>query len=623
MSIRIRDRAYQITLAVVLGTAPFFTAHAGAWQAAGRTAGHWPQWRGPDRLNLSSDKGLLEKWPMEGPPLLWQVNGVGQGVGPAAVAAGKVYILGHRDKDEHLTAVDETTGKPLWSVALGPSRKEYDPMRWLSQRTPLVDGERIYAVTAMGQLACVNAVAGKRLWHKDYARDFEGRRGAFGVCDQLVIDGDQLIAVPGGKSATVIALNKRTGAVIWKCPAGDTAGYVGAVVVNGKGVRKHYVAVTAQGLVGVSTEGKVLWRNERFRSSTANSCTPNILGNKLFWTQNYGRGAILLELSDVGDGVEARQEYRQALATPSWHEMVVCVGNHAYVGINSGVCCLELATGKILWQGLRAGKEYRPPFSGTWADGRLYLRTQQGTVLLVKVTPEGNAIEGQFQLPGVKTKAGSTAPVVTAARLYLRDEERLFCYDVLHGSKPGKPAVFEAPPLGKGEKPKEPGTEREADAIYVPTPHDVVEKMLELAKVKKTDTLVDLGCGDGRIVVAAARQYGCRAVGYEIDPECVRMSLVNVKKHAVGARVTIEQKDLFTADLAKVDVVTLYLPPRVTGRLLPRLERLPAGARVVAHAFALPGIVADRQVVVTAKEDRLERTLYLSTAPLKKAKRAD
>jgi PQQ-like domain len=123
---------------------------------------HWPQWRGPDRLNLSPDKGLLTKWPKDGPPLAWQVNGIGQGVGPVAVAAGKVYILGHRDKDEHLTAIDEATGKPLWSVPLGLSHKEFDPMRWLSHRTPLVEDGRVYSVTARGELTCVSETTARR-----------------------------------------------------------------------------------------------------------------------------------------------------------------------------------------------------------------------------------------------------------------------------------------------------------------------------------------------------------------------------------------------------------------------------------------------------------------------------
>jgi ribosomal protein L11 methylase PrmA len=169
-------------------------------------------------------------------------------------------------------------------------------------------------------------------------------------------------------------------------------------------------------------------------------------------------------------------------------------------------------------------------------------------------------------------------------------------------------------------QPARPGKDRQPAAIYVPTPPDVVALMLKLAAPKKTETVVDLGCGDGRIVVAAARKYGCKAVGYDIDPELVQMARDNVKKNEVGGRVTIEQKDLFTVDLGKVDVVALYLPTGMNRRLLPRLERLRPGARVVCHAFALPGIRPDREVAITSTEDRLEHKVFLYTAPLKKEK---
>ncbi len=593
-----------------------YAIEAGKAEAGARAPGHWPRWRGPDRLNVSADKGLLATWPKDGPPLAWQVTGIGEGVGSVAVAAGKVYVLGHRGTHEHLTAVEEVTGKPLWSVPLGPATKEMAVMRWLSQRTPLVDADRAYAVTARGELVCVRVANGQVVWRKDYAKDFEGRRGHFGVCDQLLVDGDRLICVPGGKTASVVALNKRTGGVVWKCPLGDGAAYVGAVLVGGGGVRKHYVAVTARGLVGVSTEGKELWRSSAVSSGTANGCTPNMLGNKLFCAGNYGQGVVLLELADKGDGVEVKEVYRKRLGTPSWHEMALCLGEHAYVGANGGINCLKLDTGEVVWQEKRSAAG-RPPYSGTCADGHLVLRTQQGGVLLVEATPRGHVIKGAFQVPGAKAKPGSTAPVVTGGRLYVRDEERLLCYDVRKNGKPGKPTTFAVPAPAEERLP---GKEREPGAIYVPTPQHVVEKMLELAKVKKAETVVDLGCGDGRIVVTAARKYGCKAVGYDIDPECVKMSQENVKKHKVEGLVTIERKDLFAADLSKTDVVALYLPPRMMERLLPQLGRLPAGSRIVSHAFAIPGLVPELEVKVVSGEDRLEHKVFLYVTPLKKAK---
>jgi hypothetical protein len=302
--------------------------------------------------------------------------------------------------------------------------------------------------------------------------------------------------------------------------------------------------------------------------------------------------------------------------------MVICFGEHAYVGTNSGLYCLQLKSGEVVWQEKPGSdRRLRPPYSGTCADGHLYLRTQLGFVLLVEASPKGHAIKGSFQIPEAKPRPGSTAPVVTGSRLYLRDHDRLFCYDVHKGGKPGKLVVHTAPPPATSEDgPARTARDPVPDAIYVPTPQDVVEKMLELAAVKKTETLVDLGCGDGRIVVTAAKKYGCKAIGYDIDPECVKMAKESVKKHSVGERVTIEQKDFFTVDLGKVDVVALYLPPKVLARLLPQLQRLPAGARIVSHAFALPGIVPGRAITVTAREDGLERKVYLYTVPLKKAK---
>jgi outer membrane protein assembly factor BamB len=581
-------------------------------------AADWPQWRGPGRLNISADKGLLQTWPKDGPPLAWRVDDIGEGVGGVAVCRGRVYVLGHRGKFEHLTCMEEATGRPRWSMPLGPASKEHAVMRHLSQRTPLIAGNRAYTVTAGGLLVCVRADTGKLLWRKDYASDFAGKRGRFGWCDQLLFDGDRLICVPGGMEATVLALKAATGKTIWKCPLGDQAAYVGAVLAGGKGVRKHYVAVTAKGLVGVSTEGKMLWRNERFANNTANSCTPNVLGNRLFCATNYGKGFLLIELSDTKDGVEAKEAYYQSTYMPAWHEMVVCLGDHAYVGLNSGLMCIELKTGKELWKEPR-GTHY-PPYSGTYADGRLYLRTQQGDVLLVRASPDKFILEGKFRLPDAKPMHGSVAPVVTGGRLFLRQETTLFCYDVKKGAKPGKPLTHKAPkPAEEMKEPVKPEGKGGPDTVFVPTPQKAVEAMLEAAKVKKDDVVVDLGCGDGRIVVTAARKYGCKAIGYDIDPECVRLSRENVEKAKVGGLVSIEKKDLFTVSLEKVTVVALYLPPKMTKRLLPQLEKLPKGARIVAHAFAIPGLVPERELTVPV-EGGLEQKVFLYSVPLRKAK---
>jgi precorrin-6B methylase 2/LEA14-like dessication related protein len=159
---------------------------------------------------------------------------------------------------------------------------------------------------------------------------------------------------------------------------------------------------------------------------------------------------------------------------------------------------------------------------------------------------------------------------------------------------------------------------RVLDVIFIATPQDVVDKMLELVEVKKDDLLYDLGCGDGRIVVTAAKRYGCRAVGYDLDPDRVRESRENVEKNEVGGLVVIEQKDIFTLDLSKADVITLYLLPSLNVRLIPQLEKLKPGSRIVSHSFDMEGVKPDKVVKLTSSKDQAEHKIYLWTTPLKK-----
>jgi len=158
----------------------------------------------------------------------------------------------------------------------------------------------------------------------------------------------------------------------------------------------------------------------------------------------------------------------------------------------------------------------------------------------------------------------------------------------------------------------------EPDVIFVPTPRDVVEKMLELAKADKNDVVYDLGCGDGRIVVAAAKQCGCKAVGYDIDPKRIKESLENVKKNGVEELVTIQREDIFTLDLSPASVVTLYLLPRLNVKLVPQLEQLKPGSRIVSHQYGIKGVKPDRVIKMTSKEDNRTHTVFLWTTPLKK-----
>lgn len=173
---------------------------------------------------------------------------------------------------------------------------------------------------------------------------------------------------------------------------------------------------------------------------------------------------------------------------------------------------------------------------------------------------------------------------------------------------------------GTKEPDKEPKKFREPDVIFVPTPQEVVDKMLEVAKVNKDDVVYDLGCGNGIIVVTAAKKFGCKAIGFDIDPERIKESNENVKTNKVEKLVTIKQDDIFTQDLSPASVVTLYLLPQLNVKLAPQLEKLKPGSRIVSHDFDMRGYKPKDVIKITPKDSDREHTIYLWVTPLEKEK---
>jgi outer membrane protein assembly factor BamB len=637
MSARVIRLAVAFVLAsgVLLGVAVAWTLHAGradapGVQAAEHTPGHWPQWRGPDRSAVSAETGLLSHWPEQGPPLAWKAVGLGDGVASVAVAGGRVFTLGEQGLEEHLIALDEASGRKLWSVPVDsvPGKTGLNRlMRWLSQRTPTVDGDRVYAVSARGQLLCCKTADGTELWRRSYPEDFKGKTGAWGWSDRPLVDGDRLICTPGGPEATVVALEKKMGKVVWQCtaPSGYYADYSATVVAEVGGVRQ-FVVFLGRGLVGIAAEtGKCLWTYEGVTGRFGNNYTPLVRGDSIFCASGYGRAMALLKLIPEQGGIRVQEVWKKTQALPPWHDGAIHVGDHVYLGTgNPGVLCIERATGQVAWQdrGAIGGS-----VAMAAADGHLYLFSQKGEAALVEATPERYQLNGKLQLPDVAAKSGVTAPVIAGGRLYLRDDDRLFCFEIKEGAtvKPvpePSPAKSQPKPAAAGPAlvPLPPRSPDEPDVVFVPTPQDVVERMVALARLKQEEVVYDLGCGDGRIVVTAARVHGCRAVGYDIDPDCVRMAQENVRLHGVDRLVTIERKDIFTVDLHEADAVMLYLSPELNERLLPQLAQLKPGSRIVSHAFTIPGVPPDQVVAVPSEEDELDHQIYVWTTPLKKTR---
>jgi len=558
-------------------------------------AADWPQWRGPERSNVSTETGLLKEWPKDGPPLAWKAEGLGDGVAPVSVAGGRVFTTGNRDGDVVCTALSEKDGKKLWSAKLGPAAKESSIMRWLSQTAPTVDGERLYAVTAGGDYVCLATDTGKELWRKGFQKDFDGQKSGWGYCDYPLVDGDRVILTPGGEKATVVALDKKTGEIVWKCalPGGDRAAHAVLVTAEFGGVRQYVNHLTTKMIGVAAADGKLLWTYSGLGARVATTHAPVVDKDTVFYPSGYGVGHVLLKVSKKDDQFAAEEVYKGRGDYVPWLGSPTQLGQHVFINPTKGLACLSRKDGATVWA------ENLGRCSYTVADGRLYVRSQKGTVTLADADPAGFRKRGEFTPPPGAGRAASdpfwTFPVVANGRLYLRDFDTLLAYDVRD------------PDAGKRKVP---------DAVFVPTPHDVVAKMLELAGVKKEDRVYDLGSGDGRIVIEAAKKFGCTAVGIEIDRELVTESRQKAKEAGVEKLVRFDHGDLFEADFSAADVVAVYLLPTMTEKLVPKFNKLKAGSRIVAHVFAIPGIKPARVIEVTSDEDDVKRKVFLYTVPL-------
>lgn len=580
--------------------------------------GFWPQWRGPNRDNVSTDTKLLKEWPDNGPPLLWRAEGLGEGIASVSIADGRVFTLGYRDQQEYVTAVSAATGEQLWMTAIGPAVAENRLMRWLGQRTPAVDGERLYAVRSDGDLVCLRVADGRELWRKSYTKDFGTRGRGWGICDYPLVDGEKLICSPGGVEATIVALNKKNGEVVWKTSVGDKepSSYVATIVSEGGGIRQ-YVTFLRKGLVSVAADdGRVLWRYEKLAAPFANSVTPIVRGDSILSYNGYGSGRALLKLVPDGDGVKLQEQYFHRGFLDPFQDSTLWVGEDVHTFRQRGILDRYNArTGERITLAKRIGRGIS---SMTYADGHIIMRKSEGGVSLIEATTDDYVEKSHFEIPDHELAMGATNPVVTGGRLWLRDDNRLFCYDVRETAldRPTRPALITLRPSESKNVPNTPN--RQPRSVFVPTPQDVVETMLELAEVKKSDVVYDLGSGDGRIVITAAKKYECKALGYEIDKELVEMSRERVKEAGVEQRVKIEQRDIFTVDLRQADVIAVYLLPKQLEALIPQLAKLKPGSRIVSHHFEIPGITTDKTIELKSEEDGSRHKIHLWTAPLKK-----
>jgi outer membrane protein assembly factor BamB len=395
-------------------------------------AADWPQWRGPERDGVSKETGLLKEWPKDGPKLLWQVTDIDYGYSTPAVAGDRLYLLSNKGKDdEFVLALGVKDGQRVWSRRLGKVGPNQGPQYPGARSTPTVEGERLYALGSDGDLACLDTAKGEVRWKKSLRSDFGGQPGLWAYSESPLIDGEALVCTPGGKEATLVALNKNNGEVLWKCavPGGDQAAYSSVIVVEADGV-KQYVQLLAKGLVGVDAKtGKFLWRYDKTaKGSPAVIPTPVAHAGYVYSSAaRVGGGLVKLKAKD--GAVEAEPVYFKA-SLPSSIGGAVRIGDYLYGTTMRGLQCVEFTTGNEKWQDKCVGAG-----AICSADGLLYIHGENGMVALVEATPEAYREKGRFSPPGqpkhtLQMEQAWAYPVVANGRLYLRDLGVLWCYDI-------------------------------------------------------------------------------------------------------------------------------------------------------------------------------------------------
>jgi outer membrane protein assembly factor BamB len=396
-------------------------------------ANDWPQWRGPQRNGLSQETGLLKEWPKDGPKLLWKISDAGSGYSTPAVVGDRLYVLGNDGlENEFVAALSVKDGKQIWRTRLGNvGNPKQQPSYPAARSTPTVEGEILYVLGSDGDVACVETGAGKIRWQKNLRTDFGGKPGQWAYSESPLIDGNTLVCTPGGSQATVVALNKKTGEVIWKCalPEGDEAAFASAIVVETGGIRQ-YVQLLQKGLVGIEAKtGNLLWRYGKAVSKYGANIPSPLASDAYVYCASAGTGGGAVKLKANGGKVESEEVYFES-KLPTAIGGAVKVGDYLYGTTAQALLCVEFATGKVKWEERALGAA-----SLCYADGRLYLHGENGDVALVEASPDSYREKGRFTPPDQPKRSNQMEkawayPVVANGRLYIRDHGALWCYDV-------------------------------------------------------------------------------------------------------------------------------------------------------------------------------------------------
>jgi outer membrane protein assembly factor BamB len=381
----------------------------------------WFQWRGPNRDGISQEKGLLQEWPKAGPPMAWRTNGVGNGYSSFSSSGGRLYTLGARAGTEYVIALDRASGKKVWEAQNG--RRFQNDRGDGPRSTPTVDGDRLYVLGGSGDLTCLDAATGQKVWSINIVQKFGGVNPYWGYSESPLIVGDRILVNTGGRRAGIVAVAKADGSTLWQQHS-DGAGYSSPMLMRTGSLNQVIFFTESRTMAVDPRDGRLLWSYNKANNGTANIATPIVRGTLVFVSSDYGTGGALLDVRAAGNLATANEVYFTR-DMRNHHASSVLVGDYLYGFSSSILTALKFDTGAMAWRDRSVGKG-----SLIFADNRIVLYSEDGVVGLADASPDAYRERGRFSIPQQSGSPTWSHPIVSNGLLVIRDQDNVFAYTV-------------------------------------------------------------------------------------------------------------------------------------------------------------------------------------------------
>jgi outer membrane protein assembly factor BamB len=388
---------------------------------------NWPAFHGSDRQNKSTESGLLNAWPEAGPKLVWKINGIGEGYSSVSIADGLIFASGKSDNQTYVYAFD-LNGKPVWKK---PNGAAWDvQVSWASsyngsRSTPTYDHGVVYHLSEAGRLSAYKSKTGEILWARELTKDFQAEIPMYGFSESVLIDGNNLYVRPAGKIAHQVCLNKMTGETVWinnEIPG--TLGYNSLIIKDFDGFRQ-IIGASSNCFYSVDVKtGKLLWKFN-YENQHSLNCVDAITSDEYVFISTSGKGCTLLKMKPSGEKLSVETVWQNDQVMDNSHGGILLDNGYVFGAGNTtrSWYCLEFLTGKLMWKTTGSG-------SLTFADGKVYLYDEKGTMKLVKASGASLEKTGEFKVPAGGKGPFWAHPVVCGGRLYLRHDDAIFAYDI-------------------------------------------------------------------------------------------------------------------------------------------------------------------------------------------------